>query len=302
MITSCAGSGSGIDGIDGIDDIDGFGGSGTPGSTTPSSDRDSPAQDTPGSTKGGGGLSEGAKGGIAGGVVGAALLLFLVLFFVFRRRRAAKKSALVAESSDILGADTAGKRDTPGPAKLGVEQLDTQNRGTRWEELAGKEISTDASSSARGHGSIVELGPNPPRPIGTLPGQQSLGYSSVVTELESGSRATELEGAGAPIASQQSAGGVHTGGTRAIPDSEGLIPVGSTVDPAEASSSGVRPFVAASQVQTQVPPRPLSGEDLDQLLRLDEELEERRRTLEEIKEVQSRQAAIREKIKGMQAQ
>ena len=260
MIISCAGYGTGINGIDG------FSGSGTPGSTTPNGGGGTTTQDAPGSRRiggapnTGGGLSEGAKGGIAGGVIGAAILFLVLLFLVLRGRQAAKNSTPV-----VIGTDTVEKRDTTEPAKLG-EHRDMESQKAPWGELGGREIPAGPGSSARGAGSIVELGPNPPRPRGTLPGEQSLGYSSVVTELESPPAATELEGAGASSVSPVSAG------------------------PRSVVGSG------AQELAT-----PRGGEDLDRLLRLDEELEERRRTLEEIKVVQAQQAALREQMRQMQA-
>lgn len=262
MITFCAKSGTGIDGIDDIDDIDGFGGSGTPGSTTPSDERDSTAQGTPGSSTGGsgtgGGLSAGAKGGITGGVVGAVLLLFIIMFVWLRRRRAAKRSALDAGSCDILGTDIAEKQGTGDPGNPGVRQLDMQSQRTGWEQLGGKEISTWPGSSARGSGSVAEMGLNTPRVLGTLPGEQSLGYSSVVTELESCPPATtELDSAGASNTSPRPVM-LPAGGTRVIPDSEGLIPMPRATGPAEARSYRAGFSAVASQAQ-ESSRRPLSG-------------------------------------------
>lgn len=149
-----------------------------------------------------------------------------------------------------------------------------------------KEISSGIGPRARGTGSIVELGPNPPRPPGTLPGEQSLGYSSVVMELE---------GARAPRASPPPTGRPLSRDTRGAPGSEGLFPVVSTTYPAEASPSSVTAPVVISMAQEQ--PTSRSAEDLDRFLKLDEELEERRRTLEEIREVHAQEAAIRQQIK-----
>ena len=187
-----------------------------------------------------GGLSPGAKAGIAVGFIAAVALGITAIIFFYRWLSSR------AESS--------AKSDGRKPAIPRVP------------ELAGGPMSQATGSDSRDDPHMPEMDSTSP------------GFVSATPAEKDGAQVSELDGAGS---SQQS--------TRLNREAVG------SGSGAEAEKLVARPVVDGIPAQG-------SEDELDQLLKLDRQLEDRRKTLEEIRQVQDQQTAIRDRIEELRLQ
>jgi len=216
------------------------------------------------------GLSTGAKAGIAVGVVFLVLACFLVAFFLLRRRKKSRaKKATTPDAVLAAGAvpELSGKETQPLPEMEAGEngnvhptELDSRTRA----ELVGDSR----------HGPTQQHDPLQPwngSPVYEMDGsRQDLPASGPMLPATSSSPAAE------PPSNTQLTSETTTALAPRRGGADGSIHVGQT-----------------SRDDTS------TVDEYEQLRREEEELESRRRTLEELKEVQERQSHVRERLKGL---
>lgn len=196
-----------------------------------------------------GGLSAGAKGGIATGVI-IAVLIFLFIGFLLRRRR--RKKLLAAEEG------IAGQGETSGVA-----------------ELDAKMALPDIRANATDDPYIAELDAGPPA------GWKNARLSELdTTSTLAGSPPSQDQGSTTATPAIATGDGPPPKDNRAIPPEteSSSAQQGSHVADTRAGASATTSTVQDALVSDSV-------EELAQLMKMDEELEERRRTLEDIKQV-----------------
>ncbi|PKS06193.1 hypothetical protein jhhlp_007510 [Lomentospora prolificans] len=246
-----------------------FDDSGTPTSTN---DTNESSSDAPS-----GGLSAGAKGGIAAGVVvGVLLVVGLAIFFWHRQR-----------SKKPFEARRAGS--PPGPVERaeldGIPRSELEAKPpTGLDSVYPAELSGEDIGKALPAMTPLVEAPSTPT-ITTSPTEQS--------------KPVELDSTFPPVTDRSSEANAKITAVETV-DNGDQTDDGNTAKETNSAVGQASPTIEAAAVAHQASPQsgPSSAE-LEQLLRSHEELEARRKTLEELSKVQEQQAALQERIQQL---
>ena len=212
------------------------------------------------------GLSVGAKAGIGIGVA-IPIAVVLLVGLLFRRR--------IRQRLGKANGKTTG-------AKM-----------PRMSELEGGTPFPDVGSNTKDDPHLGELESRTP---------EAAKATLVENDVRPPSQFTELDGASSLRVSLRPEWGEQGGGTTPAH----LASIGATASEVSLKPPDPRtdmePRPSTSAATADGIPEPGSDDELDRLMRLEEELQERRRTLQDLRTVQDRQSAIRERIEELKSQ
>ena len=199
--------------------------------------------------------------------VGIAVVVVLLVAFLFRGRIRQRFSKVTGKTDDAK---------TP-----------------RMSELEGGTPFPDVRSSTKDDPYLGELDSGTAGAAKATPTEM---------DMRPHSQFTELDGSSSPRVSSRPEWGEQGGGTtpahlastRATASEVSLKPPDPNTD--------MDPRPSTSAATADDVPEPGSDDELDRLVKLDEDLQERRRTLQDLRTVQDRQSAIRERIEELKAQ
>lgn len=211
-----------------------------------------------------GGLSAGAKGGIAAGIIMAVLIFTLIGFFLRRRRR---KKLLAAEEGIAGQGETSGVAELDAKTTLPDIRANTTDDPYIAELDAGPPVDGKNARLSELDGESTLEGARPSEDEGSMTAAPAIATENGPPPIDNRAIPPETE----PSSTQQ---GSHIADTRG-----GVSVTISAVQEASASDS---------------------AEELAQLMKMDDELEERRRILEDIKQVQDQRAYRQERIKELE--